>query len=53
MLRESGLTRAEQWARILPLIDHIKESGGADFLVNKLIEVFAPRRWEVREIPNP
>jgi len=40
-------------ARALPLIDHIKESGGADFLVNKLIEVFAPRRWEVREIPNP
>jgi predicted nuclease of predicted toxin-antitoxin system len=53
VVREGGLTREEQWAYILPLIEHIRKSGDADFLVNKLVEVLAPGRWEVREIPNP
>jgi predicted nuclease of predicted toxin-antitoxin system len=52
VVREGGLTREEQWAHILPLIEHIKKSGDGDFLVNKLVEVLAPGRWEVREIPN-
>lgn len=52
VLREGGLTREEQWARILPLVEHIRKSGDADFLVNKLVEVLAPGRWEVREIPT-
>jgi hypothetical protein len=29
-----------------------KKSGDADFLANKLVEVLAPGRWEIREIPN-
>jgi predicted nuclease of predicted toxin-antitoxin system len=37
VVRESGLTREEQWAHMLPLIEHIKKSGDADFLVNKLV----------------
>lgn len=52
VLREAGLTRGEQWARILPLIEHIRKSGDADLLVNKLVEVLAPGPWEVREIPG-
>lgn len=51
VLRESGLTREEQWARVLPLIEFVRKSGDADFLINKLVEVFAPGRWEIREIP--
>ena len=37
VLRESGLSREEQWLRIKPVIEQAKESNGEDFLVNKLI----------------
>ena len=39
VLRESGLSRDEQWDRIRPVIEHIKDSGDDDFLLNKLIEI--------------
>ena len=53
VFRESGLTRDEQWNRIRTVIEHVKNSGDQDFLVNKLIEVNGPGRFEVREIPKP
>lgn len=59
VVREGGLTREEQWAHILPLIEHIKKSGGGDFLVNKLVEVLAPGRcaisgnWHAIGLPTP
>jgi len=53
VLRESGLTRDEQWDRIQPLIDHILESSDDDFLLNKLVEISAAGEWEIREIPKP
>ena len=52
VLRESGLTREEQWARLEPVIQHIEESKDQNFLVNKLIEVSGGRRFEIREIPK-
>lgn len=52
VLRESGLTREEQWERILPVVQHIKAAGDADFMVNKLIEISGPGKWEIREIPK-
>ena len=52
VLRESGLTREEQWARLVPVIQHMEESGDRNFLVNKLIEVSGIRRFEMREIPT-
>ena len=53
VLRESGLTREEQWARLEPVIQHVEESEDPDFLVNKLIEITGVRRFELREIPEP
>ena len=53
VLRESGLTRDEQWDRIQPIIDHILESSDDDFLLNKLVEISAAGEWEIREIPKP
>jgi predicted nuclease of predicted toxin-antitoxin system len=53
VLRESGLTRDEQWDRLRPVIDHLLESGDDNCLVNKLIEVSGVGEWEIREIPKP
>lgn len=53
VLRQSGLSREEQWAALLPVIEHIKASGDDDLLVNKLVEITALGRWEIREIPKP
>ena len=52
VLRESGLTREEQWERILPVIEHIKVSGDPDFMVSKLVEITGPGKWDLREIPK-
>jgi len=52
VLRESGLTREEQWARLVPVIQRMEESEDRNFLVNKLIEVSGIRRFEMREIPT-
>ncbi len=53
VLRDSGLTRDEQWDRIKPVIAHLKNSRDPNFLVNKLIEVKPVGRFEIREIPPP
>src|ERR1022692_4930096 len=39
VLRESGLTRDEQWERLKPVVKRVIESGDEDFLVNKLVEI--------------
>ena len=53
VLRESGLTRDEQWHRIRPVIEHVLESDDDNFLVNKLLEISGVDEWEIREIPKP
>jgi hypothetical protein len=53
VLRESGLSRDEQWRRIHPEVEYVKNSGNKDFLLNKLIEIAGTRRFETREIPPP
>ena len=53
VLRESGLTRAEQWQRILPVLEEIRASGDSNFMVNKLVEISGPGKWESRQIPKP
>jgi hypothetical protein len=52
VLRETGLTRDEQWDRIKPVVQHVKDSEDPNFLVNKLVEVSGVRRFEIREIPK-
>ncbi|HTT18821.1 MAG TPA: DUF5615 family PIN-like protein [Candidatus Sulfotelmatobacter sp.] len=53
VLRESGLSRREQWERLIPVIEHVKKSGEEDFLLNKLIEITGVRQFTIREIPEP
>ena len=53
VLRESGLSRDEQWDRINPVIEHVNASGDQDFLLNKLIEITGVAQFEVYDIPKP
>lgn len=50
VLRESGLTREEQWLRIRPVIEEAKNSNDEDFFLNKLIEIKGVGKFEVRSI---
>jgi predicted nuclease of predicted toxin-antitoxin system len=52
VLRESGLTRNEQWDRIKPVVRHVNSSGGQDFLLNKLVEINGVGRFWIRSIPS-
>jgi hypothetical protein len=51
VLRESGLSREEQWDRIRPVVERAKKSGDQDFFLNKLIEITGVGEFEVRDIP--
>jgi len=42
VLRESGLSREEQWERLLPLVKHLKASNDENLLLSKLVEFTAP-----------
>lgn len=53
VLREGGLSRDEQWDRLKPVIEHLKNLGEIDPLLNRLIEVTGVGQFEVREIPEP
>jgi predicted nuclease of predicted toxin-antitoxin system len=51
VLRESGLSRQEQWERIEPVLRYLLERNDPNFMVNKVIEVEAPDRFSTRELP--
>ncbi len=51
VLRESGLSRRQQWERIKPVIDYVQGSGDQDFLLNKLVEVTGVNKFHTRDIP--
>ena len=53
VLRESGLSRQEQWEWLRFVIEQVKKSGDEDFLLNKLIEISGVGQFKVREIPEP
>jgi hypothetical protein len=53
VLRESGLSRQEQWEWLRPVVQQVKKSGDEDFLLNKLIEISGVGRFEVRDMPEP
>ena len=50
VLRESGLTRDEQWQRLEPVLRHVLMSGDPDYLVNKLIEIWSSKKFNIREM---
>jgi hypothetical protein len=51
VLRESGLSRHEQWERIKPVVDYVQVSGDEDFLLNKLVEITGVGRFQARDLP--
>ena len=53
VLRESGLSRQEQWERLAPVIEHVKKSADEDFLLNKFIEIRGVGQFRITEIPEP
>lgn len=53
VLRESGLSREEQWEWLKPVVEFVKKSGDEDFLLNKLIEITGVGEFKIRVIPEP
>lgn len=51
VLRESGLSRQEQWGRIEPVLQHLLQLNDSNFMLNKVVEIEAPGRFSVREVP--
>lgn len=51
VLRESGLSRQEQWERVEPVLQHLLKLDEADFMLNKVIEIEAAGRFAIRELP--
>jgi predicted nuclease of predicted toxin-antitoxin system len=53
VIREAGLTRAEQWDRLEAIVRHVLTAGDPNFMINRMIESWGIGRFEVREIPPP
>lgn len=53
VLRESGLSRQEQWERLEPVMQYLLKLNEPDFMLNKVIEIQAPGRFAIREVPPP
>ena len=51
VLRESGLTREEQWARLKPVLEYLISLEDEDCMVNKLVEITAQGKYKIRQIP--
>jgi predicted nuclease of predicted toxin-antitoxin system len=52
VLRESGLSRQEQWARLETVLDHLHQMPDpATHMVNRVVELWADGRLLSREIP--
>jgi hypothetical protein len=50
ILRESGLSRDEQWMRIQPVVQHVLGSGDQDYMFNKVIEITGAGEFEIRDV---
>jgi hypothetical protein len=46
------LSREEQWDRIEPVLQHLLSLDDSNFMLNKAIEIEAPGRFSVYEIPQ-
>lgn len=52
ILRESGLSRDEQWMRIRPVVRYVLASGEQDYMLNKVIEITGANEFDVRDVPQ-
>jgi predicted nuclease of predicted toxin-antitoxin system len=54
VLRESGLTREEQWERLVVAIDHIqRQENPGTYMINLVIEILGLGQVLIRQIPPP
>ena len=51
LLRESGLSREEQWARLEPAVRFIQSQTDPDYLVNRVIDILGPGYFLSVDIP--
>jgi predicted nuclease of predicted toxin-antitoxin system len=51
LLRESGLTRDEQWHRLKPAIELVRFQEESDFLLNKVLDIRGPGLFRLFEVP--
>jgi hypothetical protein len=42
----------EQWDRMEPVVQHLLNINDPDFMLNKVIEIQAPHRFSMRELPS-
>jgi predicted nuclease of predicted toxin-antitoxin system len=49
VLRESGLTRSEQWAWLAPVVRHLLET--EEPLINRVIEIWSVGHFDARDLP--
>jgi predicted nuclease of predicted toxin-antitoxin system len=47
LLRESGLSRQQQWEHLEPAVHFIQAQQDADFLLNKVIDILSPGEFRV------
>lgn len=52
VLRESGLSRQEQWERIEPVLQYLLTLDDPNSMLNKVIEIEAPGRFSTRVPPS-
>lgn len=52
ILRESRLSRQEQWDRIEPVRQYLLNLDDPNFLLNKVVEIEAPGRFSMRDMPE-
>jgi predicted nuclease of predicted toxin-antitoxin system len=50
LLRESGLTREEQWERIMPVVAFVVTREDDDYMVNRVLEILAPGGFRILDI---
>lgn len=48
LLRESGLSREEQWRQLEPVVRFLQSQSDSDFLLNGIIEILGPNRFHLR-----
>lgn len=51
LLRESGLTREEQWERIMPVVAFALTRGDDDYMVNRVLEILSPGGFRILDVP--
>jgi predicted nuclease of predicted toxin-antitoxin system len=53
VIREAGLSRVQQWMRLKPVVRHVLATTDANFMVNRVIEVWDIGDFAIREMPLP